>query len=245
MDTGKGSFDMMNEPEAERLKALFPRVADRIFKVGEMVHIKDSFFRIKSIKPDELRLKLLSNEQSAAARKAEKDAEAHGKALDFVNRAEVAEEQTLLRMLASKDKLAAYEMLKSLQAQYHERLARIGEKLLDLELDLEGDEFAPVEEAVDAMVAEEEDPWGDQQEIQEEMQALGEIQIQEAADAAEDDWPMLTEDSEVPCLRHDFSEGRRECRVCGMSFLQFRDQEAAAEEALAQMRNELLGKGEP
>jgi formate dehydrogenase maturation protein FdhE len=215
MDTGKGNFDIMGEPEAERLKKLFPRVADRIFKVGEMVHIKDSFFRIKGIKPDELRLKLLSNEQSAAARKAAKDAETHGKALDFVNRAEVAEEHTLLRMLVSKDKLAAYEMLIALRESYKERLARIDTKLEELAVDLLGDDFRPINEAVDAMIAEEEDT-----RYAKEVEALG-------------------------CLHHDFSDDRQVCRVCGITVKEFRIREAAAKEELLHMREEFFGKEEP
>lgn len=243
MDTGKGNFDMMDEGAAERIKRLFPRVADRIFKVGEMVHIKDSFFRIKSIKPDELRLKLLSNEQSAAARKAEKDTAAHGQALDFVNRAEVAEEQSFLKMLASKDKRAASEMLIALRESYQGRLARIDMKLEELAVDLLGDDFRPINEAVDAMIAEQEDPELDEDRY--------------IREAAEDDWPDFEDPDDEDmrsirklervsqCLRHDFSEDRQVCRVCGITIEAFRAGEAAAEEALMRMRNELLGKEEP
>lgn len=57
MDTGRGRFKMIDESGAQIL------VADNyplgIFKVGEILEVKGSHFRVKSIKLKELRLKLL------------------------------------------------------------------------------------------------------------------------------------------------------------------------------------------
>ena len=59
MDSGEGRFEPFdNEAQKETLKELYPLHAG-IFKVGEHVEIKGSRFRVKSIKPTELRLKLL------------------------------------------------------------------------------------------------------------------------------------------------------------------------------------------
>lgn len=255
MDTGKGRFDMMEAQEAERLKQLFPQTANRIFKVGELVHIKDSFFRIKSLKPTEMRLKLLSNDQSAVARKAEKDAAAHGKALAFVNRAEIAEEATLMRMLAAKDELAAFEMLRELRDQYGERLERITDKLCELAATLRERDvnYAPLDEALDAVVAQasaglidspepEEQLLVDEAELDEQL--LAEQEGLEPVDYDRPDLPpveqRLQEMARKPCLRHDFSEGRQNCRVCGVTVEAFRAKEAAAEQTLMRLREELL-----
>ena len=57
MDSGEGSFKMIDESEArELMENDYPL---GIFKVGEEVELKGSRFRIKSIKLKELRLKLL------------------------------------------------------------------------------------------------------------------------------------------------------------------------------------------
>ena len=56
MDTGEGRFKPLTKKEIVEL--------DRdqlgyVFYIGEEVKVKDSLFRVKSIKPTELRLKLL------------------------------------------------------------------------------------------------------------------------------------------------------------------------------------------
>jgi hypothetical protein len=69
MDTGKGFFEIMKaEAEAnlkdieEQKKALEEKHPEHAgwFRVGEIIEINGSKFRVKSVKPDELRLKLLS-----------------------------------------------------------------------------------------------------------------------------------------------------------------------------------------
>jgi uncharacterized Zn finger protein len=63
MDTGKGKFkEFQAMEELENLKQEFPKHGG-IFKVGEIVELKGSRFRVKSIKPTELRLKLLPKNQ--------------------------------------------------------------------------------------------------------------------------------------------------------------------------------------
>ena len=57
MDDGQGNFIPLKDEEAKREQDRGN--AGRIFRVGEVVKIKDSTFRVKSIKPKELRLKLL------------------------------------------------------------------------------------------------------------------------------------------------------------------------------------------
>ncbi len=59
MDDRNGSFQPLSNEEAEREEG-GPNIG-RIFHVGEIVKVKDSAFRVKSIKPRELSLKLLSD----------------------------------------------------------------------------------------------------------------------------------------------------------------------------------------
>ena len=65
MDTGSGKFkefDAKDEEEFEKKKLkLFEQYPKHggVFKIGEEVELKGSRFRVKSIKPNELRLKLL------------------------------------------------------------------------------------------------------------------------------------------------------------------------------------------
>ena len=57
MDNGKGRFEMINESKArELIENDYPL---GIFRVGEIIELKGSRFRIKSVKLKELRLKLL------------------------------------------------------------------------------------------------------------------------------------------------------------------------------------------
>ena len=59
MDSGQGKFvEIENDDHLEDLKESYP-FHGGIFKVGEVVELKTSKFRIKSIKPTELRLKLI------------------------------------------------------------------------------------------------------------------------------------------------------------------------------------------
>ncbi len=59
MDDGKGQFRYADNLEAlKALKNKFPEHGGT-FKVGEEVEVKGSIFRVKSIKPKEIRLRLL------------------------------------------------------------------------------------------------------------------------------------------------------------------------------------------
>ena len=62
MDSGQGGFEKFDEmKELLDLKKQYPNHGG-IFKVGELLELKGSKFRVKSIKPTELRLKLLRKE---------------------------------------------------------------------------------------------------------------------------------------------------------------------------------------
>ncbi len=60
MDTGEGRFEMSDgSPEAKAtLESQFPNHGGW-FRVDEVVELKGSQFRVKSVKPTEIRLKLL------------------------------------------------------------------------------------------------------------------------------------------------------------------------------------------
>jgi len=243
MDTGEGRFKLLDDKSAAELLNKSPAVAAKLFRIGETIRIKDSFFRVKAIKPKGLTLKLLSGEQSRIVRKTEEHAAARDSARAFVRGAEVAEEAKLMRMLVAEDKVAAYEMLKELKSQYLARLQRIEEKLVDLADDLTGFrtpstgfgpvDFDPISEAIDALAAEDPDRGPEFEAAEQVVDAM----------IAEEQWQgRLNEDR---CLRHDFSEDRQICRVCGLTIEDFLAEEEAAEEALRQMRDELLGKEAP
>ena len=57
MDTGEGSFRMLELEEAEMMKQT--EESTKIFSVGEEVKIKDSRFRVIKITPKKLTLRLL------------------------------------------------------------------------------------------------------------------------------------------------------------------------------------------
>ena len=61
MDTGHGKFEMMDSDSPSKRRSLEAQHPQHggWFRVGETVEINGSLFRIKSIKPTELRLKLL------------------------------------------------------------------------------------------------------------------------------------------------------------------------------------------
>lgn len=60
MDTGQGKFEMSDGSVTEkiRLEGKYPNHGGW-FRVDEIVELKGSRFRVKSVKPNELRLKLL------------------------------------------------------------------------------------------------------------------------------------------------------------------------------------------
>jgi hypothetical protein len=73
MDTGEGRFEMFEkEEELEELQEQYPGRGG-IFKVGEILHIRGSSFRVQSIKPKGMRLKLLSRSQKEAVKEVEED----------------------------------------------------------------------------------------------------------------------------------------------------------------------------
>ena len=59
MDTGEGRFRPLKESE---VAVLDNGQLLRVFRLGEVLRVKDSLFRVKSIKPTELRLKLLPSQ---------------------------------------------------------------------------------------------------------------------------------------------------------------------------------------
>jgi uncharacterized Zn finger protein len=66
MDTGKGNFERPNfDAEKKDIEDMYKAMMEKHpnhggwFQVGEIIEIRGSHFRVKSIKPDELRLKLL------------------------------------------------------------------------------------------------------------------------------------------------------------------------------------------
>jgi uncharacterized Zn finger protein len=68
IDTGKGRFETIEVKDEEQLKvqksileALHPHHGGW-FRIGEVIEIRGSRFRVKAVKPTELRLKLLPKE---------------------------------------------------------------------------------------------------------------------------------------------------------------------------------------
>lgn len=63
MDTGQGRFEklLVSDLEQKAIKEMESKYPEHggWFRVGEIVELRGSRFRIKSIKPTELRLKLL------------------------------------------------------------------------------------------------------------------------------------------------------------------------------------------
>lgn len=71
MDTGKGSFEILEalgkteeqlQAEKQSLEEKYPNRGGW-FTVGEIIEIRGSKFRVKSVKPTELRLKLLPKDR--------------------------------------------------------------------------------------------------------------------------------------------------------------------------------------
>ena len=65
MDDGKGKFIFEYDPTPARMKRLESEHPEHggWFSVGQIIEINGSKFRVKSVKPDELRLKLLPRER--------------------------------------------------------------------------------------------------------------------------------------------------------------------------------------
>ena len=59
MDTGEGKFEQFDPVHLETMKQKYPNHGGW-FRVDEIVELKGSRFRVKAVKPTELRLKLLS-----------------------------------------------------------------------------------------------------------------------------------------------------------------------------------------
>jgi uncharacterized Zn finger protein len=73
MDTGKGKFEIVNAKIEDELKEAMQRMEAKYpqhggwFHVGEVVELRGSRFRVKAVKPTELRLKLLRRKESIGA----------------------------------------------------------------------------------------------------------------------------------------------------------------------------------
>jgi uncharacterized Zn finger protein len=74
MDTGDGKFELLKLEQDENEKAAKERMEKEHpnhggwFRVGEIIEIRGSLFVIKSVKPIELRLKLLPKERHGIQR---------------------------------------------------------------------------------------------------------------------------------------------------------------------------------
>jgi len=68
MDTGKGTFETIKSTNPQELEAMIKALEEKHpnhgawFREGEEITIKGSRFRVKSVKPTEIRLKLLPKE---------------------------------------------------------------------------------------------------------------------------------------------------------------------------------------
>jgi len=65
MDTGEGKFEIAKAHTAQELQSMMKAFEEKYpnhggwFRVGEEVELRGSLFRVKSVKPTEIRLKLL------------------------------------------------------------------------------------------------------------------------------------------------------------------------------------------
>ena len=65
MDTGEGRFEMISGNgilQKRKLEERFPKHGGW-FRVGEIIEVRGSRFRVKAVKPNQLILKLLPKEQ--------------------------------------------------------------------------------------------------------------------------------------------------------------------------------------
>jgi hypothetical protein len=66
MDTGKGKFEMLSEGKLESLE-MDDRI-NKVFRVGELIPIKQSLFKVLKITPKKLILRLLPREETSTSR---------------------------------------------------------------------------------------------------------------------------------------------------------------------------------
>jgi hypothetical protein len=65
MDTGKGTFETIKATNPEELNTMMKALEEQYpnhggwFREGEEIEIKGSLFRVKSVRPTEIRLKLM------------------------------------------------------------------------------------------------------------------------------------------------------------------------------------------
>jgi len=68
MDTGKGKFESIKHTNPEELETMMKALEEKHpnhgawFREGETIEIRGSLFRVKSVKPTEIRLRLLPKE---------------------------------------------------------------------------------------------------------------------------------------------------------------------------------------
>jgi len=69
MDTGQGRFEQINAATEEELKQKMLELESKFpvhggwFREGEVIEIRGSKFRVQSVKPNQLRLKLLQRKE--------------------------------------------------------------------------------------------------------------------------------------------------------------------------------------
>lgn len=70
MDTGQGRFEQVQAKNEEQLKKMMKELEGKYpkhggwFREGEIIEIRGSTFRVSSVKPTQLRLKLLKRGES-------------------------------------------------------------------------------------------------------------------------------------------------------------------------------------
>lgn len=66
MDTGQGRFEQINAANEEEMAELESKFPDHggWFREGEVIEIRGSKFRVQSVKPNQLRLKLLQRKEA-------------------------------------------------------------------------------------------------------------------------------------------------------------------------------------
>lgn len=70
MDNGQGEFKEISEETYDKMEEEKPDNS-QVFKTGEIFLLKGSFFRIQSIRPKKLVMKLLPQKEAKAIREAE------------------------------------------------------------------------------------------------------------------------------------------------------------------------------
>lgn len=70
MDTGQGRFEQISAANEEELKRKMSELESKFpdhggwFREGEVIEIRGSKFRVQSVKPNQLRLKLLQRKEA-------------------------------------------------------------------------------------------------------------------------------------------------------------------------------------